>query len=104
MRDSDDDAYVSEIMKRAAPKADRPRLPTEYENILRPGDVARAECYARMERMTERLDEIARALDLDDSLDEAAPSDDSLGIVVDVADGGDSLVNHIDEAVMMLGR
>jgi hypothetical protein len=87
MRDLDDDA-VMRIMRRSAPKTDRPRLPPEYEDMFRAADVARAECYARMEHMTERFDEILMALD---------------GVVVDVADGGDSLVNHIEDAVATLG-
>lgn len=87
------DSYVRAVVQRSAPKVDRPRLPTEYEDLFRRGDAERAACYARMERMAEQLSAIVDALD-----SEAAEP----GIVVGVNEG-DSLVHHIDEAVAVIG-
>lgn len=91
MADVDDD-YVLGFVRRAAPKVNRPRLPSEYESLFQPHDQARAECYVAMERMTERLDAIADALNSED--DEYVES----GVVVGINEG-DSLVHHIEIAL-----
>jgi hypothetical protein len=82
---------ISELVKRSAPNGRRPRLPTEYEDLLREVDLDMAACYASMEDMEGRLDGLAESIDEDLGRG---------GVIIGEIDREDSVVTHIKE----LGR
>lgn len=67
----------------------RPRLPSEHEARLVEGDQARANCYTKLEEVTEQLREVA------DGLSDSEDADDGIPIVIDTEDDY-SLVTSID--------
>lgn len=72
-------ARAAELVKRSQPKADRPKLPQEFENKLREVDAQMAETYASMEDITDRIERcVSRLSETENSVDaeEAATATD----------------------------
>ena len=94
-----------ELVRRSAPKRDRPRLPEEYENQLHDIDREMAATYASMEDLEDRLDRCIDNLDDEGVVMRAISQDDSLAVQIeDLSDEAEAVASEHMAVVVAVGE
>ena len=76
---------IMAIVKRSAPRKDRPRISAEFEDQLAAVDAESAACYASMEDLSDKIEQVVDRIESDGVVMESMDEDD------------DSVVTHISE-------